>query len=49
MRSPHRIWHALFGHKNLYVDLAGEHWTASCDCGFQFRVREFTMSKIGAP
>lgn len=49
MQVLHRVWHAIAGHKNMNVEIAGTEWSASCDCGYRFHVRHFTMSKIGAP
>jgi len=47
MRAAHRLWHALFGHQELKVDLTREPWSASCDCGYRFHVQEFSMGKLG--
>jgi hypothetical protein len=43
MKRLHRWWHALFGHKDVYVDLTKEPWSAICTCGFSLHVRQFTM------
>jgi hypothetical protein len=47
MRALRRLGHAVFGHRSVRVDLAGVSWTATCDCGFEFRVTEFSLGKIG--
>jgi hypothetical protein len=44
-----RLCHALFGHRRVRVNLAEAPWTATCDCGFELRVTEFSLGKIGAP
>jgi hypothetical protein len=49
MRALRRLWHALFGHKDVRVDLTQEPWSANCDCGYRLHVREFTLGKIGGP
>ena len=49
MKALHRAWHAVAGHKNVNVELSGEHWAAWCDCGFSFHVRHYTMANIGSP
>jgi hypothetical protein len=40
--------HAFFGHKSVKVYLADAPWVARCDCGYELRVREFSLGKIGA-
>ena len=48
MKPLQRCWHALFGHKDVNVDLTKEPWTATCTCGFSVHVREFSLGRIGA-
>jgi hypothetical protein len=48
VKALHRAWHAIAGHKNIDVEVTGEHWTAICDCGFSFHVQHFTMANIGS-
>jgi len=48
MKTLRRWSHALFGHVNVTVNLAQEPWTATCECGYQFRVTEFSLGKIGS-
>jgi hypothetical protein len=47
MKRLHRLWHALFGHRNLTVDLTNLPWSASCDCGYRLHVTEFSLGAVG--
>jgi len=42
-----RCWHAIFGHKDVTVDLTREPWSATCSCGFRLHVSIFSLGKLG--
>jgi hypothetical protein len=47
MTRLHRLWHAIFGHRDLTVDLTNLPWSARCDCGYELHVAEFSMGAVG--
>jgi hypothetical protein len=49
MKALRKAWHAIAGHKNVNVNLAGSSWVAWCECGYQFHVRHFQMGTLGSP
>jgi hypothetical protein len=48
VKSLRRLMHAFFGHKSVKVYLADAPWVARCDCGYELRVKEFSLGRIGA-